>query len=96
MILMGIFFFGCTATGKIEIIGVAGDAKFGAVVVAADSEEVYYIDKLDYWGDDFINQSIIVTGKIDTVTYPIDSMKISQTIRLQYIVRNPKYKLVKK
>lgn len=64
-----ILFTGCSTLKTVELSGIAKNAKAGAVIISNDENNVYYIDNLDYWNDEVLNKSIIVTGKLDTVIY---------------------------
>jgi hypothetical protein len=48
---------------NVELIGLAQNAKCGAIVVLSDSTPIY-IDKMDSWGTQWTNKRIMVTGKL--------------------------------
>ena len=85
-------------SNNIDVIeGVAQDAKAGAVIVANDSD-VYYIDGMEYWRSKYLNKKIAVTGFVVEVkgSELSDSTLVTQNIPSKKIIRNAKYKLIKK
>lgn len=70
------------------VTGKANNAKLGAVVVT-ESNEVYYIDKLEYWSSDFIEKTVRVTGKLVT-------KKIEKADSISGGITSPSMKVIKR
>lgn len=78
-----------------KVIGIAYNAKIGAVVETRDND-VFYIDGLDYWDSIYLNKVILVEGYLyivqDTCTNKslIHYPKIEGNLK---ILKNANYKL---
>jgi hypothetical protein len=70
------------------VTGKANNAKLGAVVVT-EANEVYYIDKLEFWNSDFIDKTVKVTGKLII-------KKTKKTNLISGSVASPSIKLIKR
>lgn len=80
---------------RIKVVGVAQEAKAGAIVVT-DLDSIYYVGNLKDWKKKFLNNRVEVSGRLVVVTYTkLDSTKIVQEIRRKPWIKRPIYKLVK-
>lgn len=46
---------------RITVVGIAHNAKDGAILKTADST-IYYMDELNQWGSQYLNQTVEVSG----------------------------------
>jgi uncharacterized protein YceK len=70
LLLLLITIAGCASvsTDAITITGIAGDSKAGPVVNCDGNQ--YYIDDVVYWGENYINKKVSVTGILVSVPNP--------------------------
>ncbi|HNR75055.1 MAG TPA: hypothetical protein PKH83_12635 [Cyclobacteriaceae bacterium] len=82
-----------TMFGQVTTIsGIAKDAKYGAVVVT-DTNEVYYLDKLESWDKNRVGKTVVVTGKVVT-RKPRKSDAISADITTPIkLIKKPEIKI---
>mgnify|MGYP007030461699 CR=1 FL=1 len=80
----------------VSIDGKAANGKGGAVVIS-DDKKLYYLENMDYWGENMYNQRINVKGRLEVNKYkmkPIkDSMWIDQTPGI-YLIHKPKITVI--
>lgn len=80
---------------RIKVIGVAEEAKGGAIIVT-EKDSVYYVGNHKDWKKKFLNNKVVVSGRLVIVTYKkLDSTRIVQEIRRKPWIKNPIYKLVR-
>lgn len=73
---------------NISVVGIANNAKYGAVVVTSNSE-VYYIHGLESWESTFIGKQVKVTGKLLI-------KKLKKTEEIEGRITSPDVKIIKK
>lgn len=66
ILLASILTLSCSFVQKKEImiIGIANNAKAGAVVVADDDKKIYYLDGVDFWDKTYYGKKVKVTGEL--------------------------------
>ncbi len=80
---------------KSTVVGKAGNAKSGAVVVTENA--VYYIDGLEEWPEELEGEQVEVTGIHQTVNHEqqsTDAVQVSEMLGRQDIIREATYRLV--
>ncbi len=88
---------GCGAVKpSINVSGVAKDAKAGAVVIT-DEGGTYYIDRLDYWGPEYLNKRVNVTGILQTVVHTPERLgkQKSEITGTQNIIKHAQFELAR-
>mgnify|MGYP000285949348 CR=1 FL=1 len=78
------------------IVGVAKNAKLGAVI-ETDRSDVYYMDGMNYWRSKYLNKKVSVTGLVVGIEghYSNDSIEFSQNTPSRMVIRNAICKLIK-
>lgn len=94
MVLMMIYIFQGCKLPKIEVIGVARNAKLGAII-RTNNDTIYYIKNIREWPKDYYNKQIYVKGRLKIINDSLNSNPISQKINEQRIIIHPKYGLIK-
>ena len=83
----------------ITIKGIAYNAKAGALVASTNDNKAYYIDGLDYWDDNLVEKTIIVTGELKIEESKRENARnekgeLRQTgISTKYIIVSAKWKV---
>ena len=79
---------------KITVIGTALNAKFGALVQAANGG--YYIDGLAAWDKKYYGKKVKVTGRLVVEKHEsrsTDSVLVAEIVGNVSILKNPKWQL---
>lgn len=85
---------GCNNTNDTTVIGKAENAKAGAIVT---SNNIYYLDKIDFWEDNMVGKTVKVTGKLmieeRKPVQPGEDVP-QQIVGVKRILLKPKWELV--
>lgn len=79
------------------IVGIALNAKLGAIVSSSKEDEIYYVEGVNYWKRKYLNNKIRIVGTIVEKEQKqiSDSTLMVQLMPTRKIIINPKYELVK-
>ena len=89
-----VVFFNCSVMKKekIEIRGIAKDAKLGAIVVSEENDTPYYLDGIKSWPKDTNGESVIVTGFLSVIEPTQDENPLKPKVKGQRkIILKPKW-----
>ena len=83
---------------SIVVIGEAGNAKAGALVISKDDNKMYYLDRVTHWTEKVRGKTVKVTGKLLIENTPAQDP--NEPIRQQFtgerrIILKPKWELIK-
>jgi len=73
------------ASSDITIVGVAENAKWGAIVLGED-KKTYYIDGLDSWDDSYYKKKVKVSGKLSKTEHKAEDLKNEKGEHVQGMV----------
>ncbi|MFT7611772.1 MAG: hypothetical protein ACI9J3_000718 [Parvicellaceae bacterium] len=62
------------ASSDITIVGIAENAKMGAIILGED-KNTYYIDRLDSWDDAYYKKKVKVSGKLKETKHKKEDLK---------------------
>jgi hypothetical protein len=84
--------------GSIVVIGEAQNAKAGGLVISRDDKKMYYLDGINYWGQNMVGKIIRVSGKLQIENKELqkkDEPVKQQITGIKRIILKPKWELVK-
>lgn len=95
----GLIAYNSAGQKTITIIGLADNAKAGAVVVSGKDSAVYYLEGIHSWKQKVVGKKVKVTGQL--IIEKMQPQKKGELPRQQVmgdkrIILNPKWKLIKK
>lgn len=81
--------------GKIQLTGIAIDAKAGAIIRSSEGA-IFYIDAMSTWGRENIDRKVIVRGKFISIEHKAqeDSIPRQQLHGIQRVIRRPKFEFI--